>query len=97
MATPNLSHLMCHYRWNQFLNKVGVLIFAAALLLVSREGFADNEIKLKILAVNPSPDKSIDSDITYTLPQEIKPANVLNSAGLDVKYNQDDKVYYLSG
>ncbi len=70
-------------------------LFLLTLLPISAR--AEDEIKLKILAVNPSADKSIDSEIVYALPQEVTPADVLDSAGLEVKFNPDDKVYFLSG
>jgi len=75
----------------------GVLIFQLLVLSLPFSAFAEDSIKLKILAVNPSAEKAIDSDISYSLPQEVTPADVLDSAGLDVKFNPDDKVYVLTG
>lgn len=60
-------------------------------------GYSEDDIKLKMLAVNPFADKAIDSDIRYNLPPEVTPADVLDSAGLEVKFNSDEKVYFLIG
>jgi len=74
-----------------------VLISALFLSLRPLSAQAAEDIKIKILAVNPLANKAIDSDITYSLPQEVTPADVLDSAGLQVKFNPDEKVYFLVG
>lgn len=73
------------------------LIFPILLTFLPLSVLAEDEIKLKILAVNPSPTKAIDSDISYNLPQEVTPADVLDSAGLEVKFNPEAQAYVLSG
>lgn len=78
------------------LSLVLILPFFLSVFLASSAHAAD-EVKLKILAVNPSAEKNIESDVTYPMPPEITPGDVLDAAGLDVKYDPEEKIHYLVG
>lgn len=56
---------------------------------------AETNIKIKILAVNPSTSPLKASVVQY-LPSEIRPDDVLDPAGMEVKFDADKKSYYLS-
>jgi hypothetical protein len=69
------------------------LCFSAAVLC-----HAESAVKVKILAVNPSDTQSIKAVIAQPLPSEIDPTqDVIDKAGLEIRFNPDNKVYMLSG
>jgi len=60
--------------------------------------YAGSEVKVKVLAVNPSDSQSIKTVITQALPAEIDPAqDILDKAGLEVRFDSENKVYTLFG
>lgn len=52
-------------------------------------------VKLKILAVNPSDTQKLKTMVRQDLPPEVKPEDVVDAAGLEIKYDNDKKVSYL--
>jgi hypothetical protein len=56
---------------------------------------ADDEAKVSILVVNPQ-DTDIKSPVIYYLPPEIKPENIVDAQGMEVKYDNERQTYYLS-
>lgn len=78
---------------------IGSLFVAAFVMQLSfslPSVFAEGDVKIKILAMNPSTAQKIDSLVKQNLPPEIKPEDVLDSAGMDIKFNADQGVYYVS-
>lgn len=71
--------------------------FFAAITLLTVNLYAADDVKVNILAVNPSESNRLEAPITHYLPPEVKPEDILDRAGLDVKYDQDRQVYFLSG
>jgi hypothetical protein len=57
---------------------------------------ADEIVKIKILAVNPSPTEKLDTIIKQPLPPEVGPEDVVESAGMEIKFNKEAKVYEVS-
>lgn len=58
---------------------------------------AEEEVKFKILAINPSETKSLKTTISQPLPAEVNPdQDIIDKAGLDVKFNPEKKVYFLT-
>jgi len=57
---------------------------------------ADEQVKVKILAVNPSETNVLKTSIVYPLPPEILPEDVVDRAGMEVKRNDETGAYYLS-
>lgn len=66
-------------------------IFARPLLLL-----ADESVKFKILAVNPSETMPLKATVSQYLPPEIKPEDIVDRADLDVKYDTEKKALLLS-
>lgn len=56
---------------------------------------ADEEVKLKILAVNPSDTQKLKTTVQQVLPPEVKPEDLIDSAGMEAKYDGEKKVFYL--
>src|SRR3989338_2029466 len=56
---------------------------------------ADEEVKLKILAVNPSDTQKLNTTVRQDLHPEVKPEDVIDAAGMETKYNSEKKVFYL--
>ena len=74
---------------------VVILMFAVAFTLAS--SFAHAEVKLKIAVVNPSSTEAQISPIRYDLPKGIGPDQIVDIAGLEMKYDFDKGNYYLTG
>lgn len=56
---------------------------------------ADEEVKLKILAVNPSDTHKLKTTVQQVLPPEVKPEDLIDAAGMEAKYDGERKVFYL--
>jgi hypothetical protein len=68
------------------------------LLIVSFWVFpAYADVRIKILAVNPSSDKTETIPVKLDLPQEIRKDDILESTGLAVDYDVMNDVYYAHG
>jgi len=81
-------------RWNprSFLI-LAVLVFSFPAL-----SYAESEVKVKVLAVNPSGSQKIKTMIAQPLPSEIDPAqDIIDKAGLEIRFDSDSKVYMLHG
>lgn len=75
-------------------------VFVLAVLSPSffATSYAKSDVKFKVLAVNPSGSQSLKSVITQVLPPEIDPAtDIIDKAGLNVRFDDGNKVYMLTG
>lgn len=75
--------------------KIFFLILLANLIFLRDQSFAG--LKINLVAVNASSDKSKDYPIKYYLPQELKPEDVLDKGDLKLEYDTDKKAYFVSG
>ena len=57
---------------------------------------AGDDVKINILAVNPSDTNKLDTAIVHYLPPEVKPEDVIDRAGMDVNFDPNKQVYYLT-
>lgn len=73
-----------------------ILYFLLYIPFVHLSFAADEQVKVKILAVNPSETNTLKTSITYPLPPEIRPEDVVNSAGMELKRDAESGTYYLS-
>lgn len=75
-----------------------VFILMSLSLSFSAFSYAETEVKFKVLAVNPSSSEPLKAVISQPLPPEIDPAqDVIDKAGLDVRFDPDAKVFLLFG
>lgn len=59
--------------------------------------YAATDVKFKVLVVNPSESKNTKTVISQALPPEIDPnQDLIDKAGLDVKFDADKKIYLLT-
>lgn len=75
------------------------LWFVFGVLFLSWGGYvcAADDVKIKILAVNPSETQSLKAVVTQVLPAEIDPTqDILDKAGLEVRFDAAKKSYYLT-
>ncbi|MFH0796379.1 MAG: hypothetical protein V2A65_04895 [Candidatus Omnitrophota bacterium] len=56
---------------------------------------ARSTVIMKVIAANPSRQKSQSVEVKSYLPIEIKPVNVINSGGLEVLFDKEKSCYYL--
>ena len=58
---------------------------------------ASGEIKIKVLAVNPSPDRNLKTTVTHYLPPEVvSEEDIVEKAGMEVKFDAQKKTYFLA-
>lgn len=69
---------------------LALLVFAAGTV------YGAEQISIKILAVNPSKVNTLKTDVTHYLPPEVQPDNVLDNAGMELKFDNEKKSYFLS-
>lgn len=72
---------------------VFTLFFLSLIFVVP---FANADVIINVLVVNPK-DQALDKHVEFSLPGEIKPDDVIDSAGLTVDYNVNDAGYFLHG
>ncbi|PIW64712.1 MAG: hypothetical protein COW12_05385 [Candidatus Omnitrophica bacterium CG12_big_fil_rev_8_21_14_0_65_45_16] len=58
---------------------------------------AEEDVKINILAMNPSETTALTTSINQPLPPEVKPEDIVEAANLQVKYDQEKGAYYLTG
>lgn len=66
------------------------------LLLCPLVAYSEETVKIKILAVNPSATQTLNTDVVHALPQEIKPEDVIDSAGMEIVYDNEKNTYLLT-
>ncbi len=84
---------MISCRKRQAFAVTGAVVAGLFCLCIS---FASADVIINVLAVNGT-DVSQDKDIQFSIPGEIKPADILDAAGLEVDYNIKDSGYFLHG
>lgn len=62
----------------------------------TRLGAEGDDVKIKILALNPSETEPMKTTVTHELPAEVMPEDVLDKSGMNLSYNQDSRSYILS-
>ena len=53
-------------------------------------------VKINILALNPSASKKLKTTVVHFLPPELKPEDVVDSAGMEIKYDKVKKANFLT-
>ncbi|HNX69501.1 MAG TPA: hypothetical protein PKI45_08465 [Candidatus Omnitrophota bacterium] len=82
-----------------YIRRAVAFCFILAVFFLSSGEFlcAAGDVKVKILAVNPSSDKSLKTKISQALPIEIDPAqDIIDKAGLEVQFDPETKTNYLT-
>ena len=97
----NLQRLMTNQRVSNFKKDISILKVIAVLVLcfiwsISKV-YAKDDVKINILAANPSETDRMNAEIQHYLPPEIKPEDVIEKAGLELKFDQERSAYFLSG
>ncbi len=75
-----------------------IFILTVLSFSFSSSSYAETEVKFKVLAVNPSASQPLKTMISQALPSEIDPTqDIIDNAGLEVRFDPDAKTYALSG
>lgn len=56
---------------------------------------ASEDVKIKILAVNPSPSNPLDTFVSSHLPPEVGPEDIVDKGGMEVKFDTEKQTYSL--
>lgn len=56
---------------------------------------AAGDVKIKILAINPSQTQKLNTQVSHTLPPEVVPEDILDNAGMSIKYDLEHKSYQI--
>lgn len=79
-----------------FSKGLGRFLLTVFLGLCPILGFAaEDSVKVKILAVNPSGTKSLKTTVSQYLPPEVTPEDVIDKADLSMTYDPEKKAYIL--
>lgn len=82
---------------NRLLNPLkmcGLSIFF--FVLSGQFSVAAEDVKIKIIAINPSQTDPLRTNIQHQLPVEIQPEDVLDAAGMEIKYDKENKTFMLN-
>lgn len=83
----------------EFLNKSNLIRLSIGWLFhslfLSLPLYAAEDVKIKILAVNPSPTESLDTFVSSFLPPEVGPEDIIDKGGMDVKFDTEKQTYSL--
>lgn len=74
---------------------LGFFVMKEPLSLGQEGPPGEDNMELSVVAVNPSKTKTQDVPIKMYLPQEVTPADIVDSAGLEVEFDPDKSIYYL--
>ncbi|MBI3306639.1 MAG: hypothetical protein HYZ84_02375 [Candidatus Omnitrophica bacterium] len=56
---------------------------------------AAEDVKIKILAINPSETQTLNTEVSHILPPEVSPEDIVDKAGMSIRYSQDHKSYQI--
>jgi len=70
-------------------------LYIMLLCLCSMPFYAQAEIVLKAVAINPSPDIEKEVELKASLPKEVRPEHIISSGDLEVRFDPQQSVYYV--
>ncbi|HRK61571.1 MAG TPA: hypothetical protein PLY88_03365 [Candidatus Omnitrophota bacterium] len=74
---------------------LGIFLASVIWLLSGISVYAEDTVKIKIVAVNPSATQSLKSVVAQYLPPEVGPEDILDSEGFEVKYDSEKRAYLI--
>lgn len=87
------------HRWSMARgSKLGVWLIACAVLggVPSVEGAVERDpLTLRVVAANPSVEKTQTVPVRIDLPKEVKPADILDAGELTIEFDPDRSTYYV--
>ena len=79
------------WRWGMAV-MVGMMMSGVAVSVCAAER---EPMTMRVVAVNPSAEKTKTVPVRIDLPQEIKPADILDQGDLDVEYDTEHSLYFV--
>lgn len=73
------------------------LLLALGMLSASALAYAEGELTLKVMAINPSKDQVQQAEVKAYLPKEIRLDDVLEKGDLEVAYDNQQGAYFVHG
>ena len=70
----------------------GLLVFALMLIVYTT---AHAELKLRVIAVNPSETEIKTTQVKIYLPKEVTPNNIIDLGGLNLEFDESKSIYYV--
>jgi len=71
------------------------LICLCGTLIFCQNVCAEETVRIKILAVNPSSTQELKTTVAQYLPQEVAPDDILDKEGLEIVYDSEKKAYFI--
>jgi len=71
-------------------------IFILFFFTANFAAYAEETVKIKILAVNPSATKNLKTTVVQYLPEEVTPDDILDKEGVQIKYDSEKRTYVLT-
>ena len=82
---------------DKLLNPLKIWGLSILLILLSTHlSSAAEDVKIKIIAINPSQTDPLKTSIQHQLPAEIQPEDVLDASGMEIKYDKENKTFMLN-
>lgn len=81
-------------RWIHMLAGILLLLIVDSSFMTAYS--AQNEINIKLFAVNPSETEPLSQPIEHHLPPEVQPEDVIDRAGMDISYDPALRTYKLA-
>ena len=80
-------------------SKHALVVAGGLLVLAARAAWATtverDPLTLRVVAVNPSPEKSRTVPVRIDLPQEVRPEDILDHGDLEVDYDTERSLFYV--
>ncbi len=78
---------------SQLRRKILLIVFMA--IIGHNRLFAGTDVKIKVLAINPSSSQVLETEVKQYLPPEVKPEDILEKADMQIQYDSDRKSYFV--
>ncbi len=73
-----------------------IMVFSVIFLIIFAGWCFAGNLKMRVVAVNPSETEYKTAKVKTYLPKEVTPGDILDDAGLAVEYDAEKSIYYLS-
>src|SRR3990167_1147029 len=96
-GTPLIERRLAMKQYRKKVISYLTITLCLVIALPCAKAAAEEEAKITLLIVNPSDKKPMKSPVSYYLPPEIVPQDVIDNAEMEILYDEEKESYYLQG